>query len=42
MLADWAREKVKYAQIIHQLIQQEYPEAKLSDQRAPDLAVPKP
>ena len=42
MLADWAREKVKYAQIIHELIQENFPEAKLSVQGPADLAVPKP
>ncbi len=42
MLADWAREKVKYAQIIHELIQENFPEAKLSAQGPADLAVPKP
>jgi len=42
LLADWAREKVKYAQIIHELIQENFPEAKLSEQGAPDLAIPKP
>jgi hypothetical protein len=42
MLADWAREKVKYAQIIHELIQENFPEAKLSEQGAEDLAIPKP
>jgi len=42
MLSDWAREKVKYAQIIHELIQENFPEAKLSAQGPADLAVPKP
>lgn len=42
MLADWAREKVKYAQIIHELIQDNFPEAKLSPQGPDDLAFPKP
>ena len=42
MLADWAREKVKYAQIIHELIQENFPEAKLSAQGPADLAVPNP
>lgn len=42
MLADWAREKVKYAQIIHEVIQENFPEAKLSEQGPADLAIPKP
>jgi hypothetical protein len=42
MMADWAREKVKYAQIIHELIQENYPEATLSAQGPDDLRVPKP
>jgi hypothetical protein len=42
MLADWAREKVKYAQIIHETIQENFPEAKLSALGPADLAVPKP
>lgn len=42
MLADWAREKVKYAQIIHELIQENFPEATLSKQGPEDLAIPKP
>jgi len=41
MLADWAREKVKYACIIHELIQENFPEAILSKQGPADLAVPK-
>jgi hypothetical protein len=40
MLADWAREKVKYAQIIHELIQENNPKLKLSKQGPEDLAVP--
>jgi len=42
MLADWAREKVKYCQIIHELIQENFPEATISPQGPADLAVPKP
>jgi hypothetical protein len=42
MLADWAREKVKYAQIIHEHIQENFPEATTSKLGAKDLAVPKP
>jgi len=42
MLADWAREKVKYAQIIHETIQENFPEATLSKKGPADLAVPKP
>jgi hypothetical protein len=37
-----AREKVKYAQIIHELIQENFPEAKLSAIGPADLAIPKP
>jgi hypothetical protein len=40
-LAEFAREKVKYAQIIHEIIQEELPEAKLSNQGPADLAIPK-
>lgn len=40
-LAQFAREKVKYAQIIHEIIQEEFPEATLSKQGPTDLAVPK-
>ena len=42
MLADWARVKVKYAQIIREIIQENFPEAKLSEQGPEDLAIPKP
>ena len=41
-LAFLAREKVKYAQIIHELIQENFPEAKLSAVGPADLAIPKP
>ncbi|MGQ9586205.1 MAG: hypothetical protein ACUVXG_12490 [Anaerolineae bacterium] len=41
-LADWAREKVKYAQIIHELIQENYPQATISAQGPSDLAIPQP
>lgn len=41
-LADFAREKVKYAQIIHEIIQEEFPQANLSEQGPEDLAIPKP
>ncbi|KPL19965.1 MAG: hypothetical protein AMJ92_00440 [candidate division Zixibacteria bacterium SM23_81] len=41
MMADWAREKVKYAQIIHELIQENFPEAAMSGQGPDDLAVPR-
>ncbi len=37
-----AREKVKYAQIIHELIQENFPEATLSKLGVADLAIPKP
>lgn len=40
MLADWAREKVKYAQIIHELIKENFPEATTSSSKANDLAIP--
>ncbi len=42
LLADMAREKVKYAQIIHELIQATYPQLKMSQQGPADLAIPKP
>ncbi len=42
MLADWARVKVKYAQIIHEVIQENFPEAKLSGIGPADLAIPRP
>ena len=42
MLAHWARVKVKYAQIIHEVIQENFPEATMSELGAKDLAVPKP
>jgi hypothetical protein len=42
MLANWGRVKVKYAQIIHEIIQENNPDLKLSVLGAPDLAVPKP
>lgn len=41
LLADMAREKVKYAQIIHELIQENYPEAVMSKPGTKDLAIPK-
>jgi hypothetical protein len=41
-LAFLAREKVKYAQIIHELVQENFPEATLSGVGPADLAVPKP
>jgi hypothetical protein len=41
-LAFLAREKVKYAQIIHEMVQDAFPEAKLSAQGPRDLAIPKP
>ncbi|MBC7260962.1 MAG: hypothetical protein H5T63_03025 [Chloroflexi bacterium] len=41
-LAFLAREKVKYAQIIHELIQENFPEAKMSGVGPSDLAIPKP
>jgi hypothetical protein len=42
MLANWGRVKVKYAQIIHEIIQENSPDLKLSALGVPDLAVPKP
>jgi len=41
-LAFATREKVKYAEIIRELVQRHYPEAKLSEQGAKDLAIPQP
>jgi hypothetical protein len=41
VLADIARERVKYAQIIHEMIQAKYPDLKLSSSGPKDLAVPK-
>ena len=40
-LAAFAREKVKYAQIIHELIQATHPDLKLSPPGSSDLAIPK-
>ncbi|MCK4271771.1 hypothetical protein KAX22_03915 [bacterium] len=42
MMADWAREKVKYAQIIHELIQENSPEITMSAPGTDDLAIPRP
>ena len=42
MLADWGRAKVKYAQIIHEIIQENNPELKMSALGPADLAIPKP
>jgi hypothetical protein len=42
LLAWQAREKVKYAQIIHELIQTTMPQLKLSAQGPDDLALPQP
>jgi len=41
-LADFAREKVKYAEIIHTLIQENQPDLILSKQGSKGLAIPKP
>ncbi len=41
MLADWGREKVKYAQIIYEFIQENYPEIKISEPGTKDLAIPR-
>jgi len=37
-----AREKVKYAEIIRGLVERHYPEGRLSEQGAKDLAIPEP
>jgi hypothetical protein len=42
MMASWAREKVKYAQIIHELIQENYPQIQISAPGTDDLAIPRP
>jgi hypothetical protein len=42
LMAFLAREKVKYAQIIHELIQENFPEATMSKVGAQDLAIPQP
>ena len=41
-LAFMAREKVKYAEIIRDIVKKNYPEIKLSDKGPKDLAIPKP
>ncbi|MCR4392231.1 MAG: hypothetical protein NUV94_05525 [Candidatus Acetothermia bacterium] len=41
-LADWGREKVKHAGILHELVQESLPGAVLSGWGPADLAVPKP
>ena len=41
-LADWGREKVKFAAILHELIQESLPGAALSDWGPQDLAIPQP
>lgn len=41
-LCDLAREKVKWAGIVRDIIQDNYPEAKLSKQGPKDLAIPQP
>ena len=41
-LADWGREKVKFAAILHELIQESLPGAVLSDWGPADLAIPQP
>ncbi|KUK26209.1 MAG: hypothetical protein XD60_1621 [Acetothermia bacterium 64_32] len=41
-LADWGREKVKFAQILHEIVQESLPGAELSGWGPGDLAVPKP
>ncbi|MDH7475793.1 MAG: hypothetical protein QHJ74_17600 [Anaerolineae bacterium] len=42
MLAEWGRAKVKYAQIIHEIIQENNPELRMSALGPADLAIPKP
>ena len=42
MTAAWACEKVKYAQIVHELIQENFPQATISEPGPDDLAVPRP
>ncbi|MGD8966823.1 MAG: hypothetical protein PVI07_04880 [Anaerolineae bacterium] len=42
MLAEWGRVKVKYAQILHEIIQENYPELRLSALGPDDLAIPQP
>ncbi len=42
LLAGWAREKVKYAQIIHEIVQENFPEGTISEIGAKGLAIPKP
>lgn len=42
LLAFFAREKVKYCEFIHNLIQDTYPELKMSGKGPSDLAIPQP
>ncbi|MDD5529317.1 MAG: hypothetical protein PHX21_04730 [bacterium] len=42
MLANFAREKVKYAQTINEIIQENFPEATMSKKGAKGLAIPTP
>lgn len=42
MLAEWAREKVKYCQILHEIVQGANPNLKLSAHGVADLAIPRP
>jgi hypothetical protein len=42
MLANWGRVKVKYAQIIHEIIQENFPQATMSGVGPADLAIPRP
>ncbi len=41
-LASFAKEKVKYAEIIHNIIQEKYPDLKLSEHGCKGLAIPQP
>ena len=41
MLAWWAREKVKFCQIVHEIIEANFPQATMSELGAEDLAIPR-
>jgi hypothetical protein len=42
MLAWWAREKVKFCQIVHEIIEANFPQATMSELGTEDLAIPRP
>jgi len=42
MLAWWAREKVKFCQIIHEIIEENFPQGTMSELGTEDLAIPRP